>query len=259
MSKRRKKKKNNIVSNIILVIALCVFVYAGYNLYVIFSEYGEGTKEYNAIKESVVIETQEEVEGEEEKILQIDFAQLSSINSDIVGWIDFDKLDISYPVVRGQDNAKYLKTTFEGKQNSSGTLFVDYQNNGDFKDSNTFIYGHNMKNGSMFGKLRKFKSAEFLQVNPNFYIYTPDGMKATYKIFAVSIVEDSSEIYNKYYATEEEFLDYQNYVMGKAMQKASADLNSQSRIVSLSTCTNRTETERLVVQGVLVEQKQVVQ
>ncbi len=253
------KKKKNILSNIILIIAFCIFLYAGYNLYLIFSEYGEGTKEYDQITETVVTEKTEEVEGEEEKILQIDFAKLSAINSDIVGWIDFGELDISYPVVRGDDNSKYLKTTFEGKKNSSGTIFMDYQNSGDFKDSNTFIYGHNMKNGSMFGKLRKFKSAEFLQLSPNFYIYTPDGIRATYQIFAVSIVEDSSEIYHKFYATEDEFLTYQDYITRNAMQKVSADLNSQSKIVSLSTCTNRTETERLVVQGVLIEKRQVVQ
>lgn len=259
MSTRRKKKKHNIVSNLILIIAFCVFLYAGYNIYLIFSEYGKGVEEYNEIKETVVTETTEEVEGEEEKILQIDFAKLSSINSDIVGWIDFDKLDISYPVVRGDDNSKYLKTTFEGKTNSSGAIFMDYQNTGDFKDSNTFIYGHNMKNGTMFGKLRRFKSADFLEENPYFYIYMPNGIRATYKIFAVSVVEDMSEMYNKFYATEEEFLAYQKYVKGAAMQKAEADLTTQSRIVSLSTCTNRTESERLVVQGVLVEQRQVVQ
>ncbi len=86
----------------------------------------------------------------------IDFTQLLSVNSDIVGWLRIRALDISYPVVQGKDNDYYLHRTFEKTDNFAGCLFVNSYNMGDFTDQNTIIYGHNMKNGSMFGKLKNF-------------------------------------------------------------------------------------------------------
>ncbi|MFR3321064.1 MAG: sortase domain-bontaining protein [Lachnospiraceae bacterium] len=77
------------------------------------------------------------------------------MNSDIVGWLRIRALDISYPVVQGKDNDYYLHRTFEKTDNFAGCLFVNSYNMGDFTDQNTIIYGHNMKNGSMFGKLSR--------------------------------------------------------------------------------------------------------
>ena len=214
--RREKKTKGQMVSNIILVIAIAVFLFSGSKMYEIFSEYNKGETEYENIQDLVIkknpIEKTEEDVSQEEAIFSVDFEKLKEMNSETVAWIRFDEpSQISYPVVKGPDNDKYLHTTFEGKKNSAGTLFVDVDNSGDFTDRNTFIYGHNMKNGSMFGQLRKYKNKDFGKEHPCFYIYTPDGKEATYQVFAVSVVKDTSESYKKWYNTDEEFLDYIQY------------------------------------------------
>ena len=105
---------------------------------------------------------------------QVDFNGLKAINPEVIGWIQIEGTSISYPIMKGKDNDYYLKHTFEGNYNAAGSIFIDYTNNSNFEDCNTIIYGHNMKNGSMFGLLRKhFKDRESV---PGRYIWicTPD-------------------------------------------------------------------------------------
>lgn len=256
---RRRKGKGNIVSNIILVVAVAVFLFSGYKLYTIYSEYNKGDNEYETIMDEVItLETpkNEEEKGAEEKtIFKVDFEKLQSINKEVVGWIRFDNPEkISYPIVRGTDNDKYLKTTVEGKKNSAGSIFMDANNAADFTDRNTFIYGHNMKNGSMFGQLRKYKNADFYKQNPYFYIYTPDGKEVKYQVYAVCIVEDTSESYQKFYADDDDFLAYLKQIKKISRYDTGVEVTAQSQVVSLSTCTNVTETQRLLVHGVKVEE-----
>lgn len=252
---KKRNKKRNLLSSIILVIALGIFCYAGYNLWLIFSEYQKGTSEYKSLQEIATIQTQSS-ESQKEPSFVVDFDKLVEINSDVVAWIRFEEpKKISYPVVFGVDNSKYLTTTFEGKSNSSGTLFIDMQNQKSFSDKNTFIYGHNMKNGSMFGRLREYKSAEFCKEHPYFYIYTPDGKESTYQIFAVSIVKDVSESYTKYFANDTEFENYLAYTRKSSLYQTDVETDASSTIVSLSTCTNVSPDERLLVQGVKISEK----
>ena len=159
--KKGKKKKSGLLSNLILILAVCVFVFSGYQLYQIFAEYHEGKKEYEEIRELVIQEepkkeTEEEKEPEVQPRFTVDFATLQQMNPDTVGWIRFEEpSEISYPVVKGRDNEEYLTRTFEANDNKLGTLFVDKDNTGTFTDRNTIIYGHNMKNGTMFAQLLK--------------------------------------------------------------------------------------------------------
>jgi len=250
----QKKKGRRILSNMVLVLAIGVFVFSGYQLLKIFLEYHRGESEYEKIQESVIQE--EAVPSGEETRFSVDFAKLKEINSDTAAWLRFDEpAQISYPVVKGSDNSKYLHTTFEGKKNAAGTLFMDFENELDFSDRNTFIYGHNMKNGSMFGQLRKYKAKEFCEANPYFYIYTPDGKETTYQIFAVSIVKDTSEGYQKWYADDKAFLDYVKLVRGLSLYAVDVEVKADAHIVSLSTCTNVRDDERLLVQGVKIDEK----
>ncbi len=263
-AKERLVMKKSLISNIVLVIAVAVFLFSAYKLYTIYSEYRKGEKEYEEVTEEVVeaIDVETEVVDEEgetivetREVLDIDFAELHKINPDVVGWIDFDEPSkISYPVLHAEDNDKYLRRTIEGKPNTAGCLFVDMNNAGDFSDQNTFIYGHNMRNGSMFGQLKKYKAEDFCKENPYFYIYTPDGKQNKYQIFAVCIVEDTSDTYIKHYADEEAFANYIKYIRGLSRYDVDVEVTPQSQIVSLSTCTNVTKTQRLVVHGVKVEE-----
>jgi sortase B len=270
---KKAKRKKHIVSNIALVIAATVFLYSAYQLVTIFMEYNKGEQEYKEILDEVITEvpetdnqesqqpqvTPEEPEKRtEHKVLKVDFKKLQSTNPDTVAWISFDEpAKINYPVVRANDNDKYLKSTFEGKKNASGAIFMDAVNSGDFSNTNTFIYGHNMKNGSMFGQLRKYKNEAFYREYPFFYIYMPDGREVKYQIFAVGIVEDASESYRKHYMDDADYLKYLQYIQSISKYKTGVEVTAESDIVSLSTCTNVTETQRLLVHGVKVSEKMV--
>lgn len=253
--RRKKKGKGHILSNIILVVAIIVFLYSGYQLYTIFAEYKEGESEYEQIKGAVI--TQELPVGDalEEAVFKVDFEKLLAINEDVIGWIRFDEpAQISYPIAQGVNNDQYLRTTLEGKKNTAGTIFVDYQNQGDFKDKNTFIYGHNMRNGTMFGQLRKYRDAEFYKQYPRFYIYTPDGREITYEIFAVCVVKDVSDSYDKVYESDAEFQKYIEMIRSVALYQTEVPVSSANRIVSLSTCTNVSDDERLLIHAVAVSE-----
>lgn len=259
MKERGAKKKNNVVSNIILVLAVSVLLFSGYKFYTIYSEYNKGDYEYESIMEEVITiassEGKEDSEVEVKTVFEVDFEKLQSINKEVVGWIRFDNPEkISYPIVQGADNDKYLKKTVEGTKNSSGSIFMDANNAVDFSDKNTFIYGHNMKNGSMFGQLRKYKNFEFYKNNPYFYIYTPDGQEVKYQVCAVCIVEDTSESYNKFYVDNTAYLQYLEYIKSISRYDTGVEVTVNSKLVSLSTCTNVTETQRLLVHGVKVEE-----
>lgn len=258
--RRRRRQKRDIdwVSTIILVVAMSVFLFAAYKLITIFFEYQKGSSEYESLENIVISQeipsiSEEEVE---EVVFKVDFDKLKEINPDVLGWIRFENPEkISYPVVAGIDNSKYLTTTFEGKYNSAGTLFVDMDNNGDFKDLNTFIYGHNMKNGSMFSQLRKYKDKDFGVENPYFSIYTPDGKELKYQIFAVCIVKDTSYSYTKIFNSERVFADYIEYVRSAALYQTDVTVSEKDTIVSLSTCTNVRDDERLLVHAVKIGEK----
>ena len=269
------KKIKKIIKPIILVVSVFVFCFSAYQLYDIFLEYKENKDEYQGLSEEVVVVPEEEKpESEPEKPKEeipenknwtpidytkivIDFSKLKKTNSDVVAWIRFpNPAVINYPVVQGSDNDKYLKTSFQGRKNFAGTLFVDVLSEGGFTGQNTFIHGHNMKNGSMFGSLRRYKTKSFCTSNPYFYVYTPDGKVSTYQVFAVCVVESDSRSYTKSYSTDEDFMDYINYIKQKSLYKTDITVNADSQIISLSTCTGRTDSQRLLVHGVKISEIQ---
>ena len=254
--RRKKKGGSNIVSNIILVIAIVVFAVSAYKLYGIFSEYNKGDKEYQKIQDLVI--NTEKKDDTKEETFSVDFEKLLEMNSDVVGWIRFDEpSEINYPVVQGRDNEEYLKRTFEANTNKLGTLFVDVNNPGDFSGRNTFIYGHNMKNGSMFAQLLKYKDDSFYKEHPYFYIYTPDGKVRTYEIFSAGVVKDTSDSYIMDYADDPAFQTYIDYIKQQSAYPTSAEVTTASKIVSLSTCTNVRDDERFLVHGVMIKEEAV--
>ena len=184
MSRKNKVKKKKTVGDhiltIVLIVAICIFCYAAFNLYHIYTEYKKGTDEYNSISEMAVTERDpdqvEEIDQPDEQPVapvSIDFDSLRSINEDVIGWIYMEALpEISYPVVQGEDNNFYLHQTYEKNYNFAGTIFIDYENKRDFSDCNTLVYGHNMKNGSMFGMLKKYRADETLyNTSKYFFIF----------------------------------------------------------------------------------------
>lgn len=257
---QKKKKKSDVLLTIALIVAIAVFCYAAFNLYHIYTEYKKGTDEYNQIEEMVVTERDAdsaEVAGPSAQIkppIEVDFDKLKSVNEDVVGWIYVDALpDISYPIVKGKDNQTYLHQTYEKNYNFAGTIFVDYENSGDFSDCNTLVYGHNMKNGSMFGHLKKFREDDKLyKQDKYFWILTPER-NYRYEIITAYTTGVNSDTYTLFKGPGEEFEKYLETIKGYSeIQTDDTDLTIKDRIVTLSTCTGN-ESTRFVVQGKRVD------
>lgn len=257
---QKKKKKSDVLLTIALIVAIAVFCYAAFNLYHIYTEYKKGTDEYNQIEEMAVTERDAdsgEVAGPNAQLkppIEVDFDKLKSVNEDVVGWIYVDALpDISYPIVKGKDNQTYLHQTYEKNYNFAGTIFVDYENSGDFSDCNTLVYGHNMKNGSMFGHLKKFREDDKLyKQDKYFWILTPER-NYRYEIITAYTTGVNSDTYTLFKGPGEEFEKYLEMIKGYSeIQTDDTDLTIKDRIVTLSTCTGN-ESTRFVVQGKRVD------
>lgn len=257
---QKKKKKSDVLLTIALIAAIVVFCYAAFNLYHIYTEYKKGTDEYNQIEEMAVTERDAdsaEVAGPNAQLkppIEVDFDKLKSVNEDVVGWIYVDALpDISYPIVKGKDNQTYLHQTYEKNYNFAGTIFVDYENSGDFSDCNTLVYGHNMKNGSMFGHLKKFREDDKLyKQDKYFWILTPER-NYRYEIITAYTTGVNSDTYTLFKGPGEEFEKYLETIKGYSeIQTDDTDLTIKDKIVTLSTCTGN-ESTRFVVQGKRVD------
>ena len=245
---RQKRAAFNVASSVVLIAAVCVFVFSLYQLVTMLVPYYSGGQEYDEIKD-IAITADEDGSG-----FSVDFDALLEQNPDTVAWIRFDEpAIISYPVVKSADNEEYLTKTFTANDNKLGTIFVDMRNSPDFSDRNTFIYGHHLNvGGEMFSELLEYENESFCNENPYFYIYTPDGKVRTYQVFSAGVVKDTAENYDIEYASDEEFETYLNLCKESSNYQVDVELNAQSQIVSLSTCTNVRDDERFLVQGVLV-------
>ncbi len=250
MSKKKKQQKRarfNVASSVVLVAAVCVFVFSLYQLVSMLVPYYSGGKIYDEIKD-LAITADEDGSG-----FQVDFDALMKENSDTVAWIRFDEpAIISYPVVKSADNNEYLTKTFTANDNKLGAIFMDMRNSSDFSDRNTFIYGHHLNvGGEMFSELLEYESESFCKDHPNFYIYTPDGHVRTYTVFSAGVVKDTADNYKIEYASDAEYEEYLKLCQDSSNYTVDVELNAQSQIVSLSTCTNVRDDERFLVQGVL--------
>ncbi len=258
---KKKKTAGDIILSVILVAAIAVFCYAGYNLFHIYTEYKKGTDEYNHITQMAVTERApdaEEAEPSEPEGLKapmdIDFGSLKSVNDDVVGWIYVEALpDISYPIVQGEDNETYLHRTYEKNYNFAGAIFVDYENKGDFSDCNTLVYGHNMKNGSMFAQLKKFsQDSETYKKSKYFWIFTPEK-NYRYEVISAYTTGVNSDTYTLFKGPGEEFQKYLQTIRGYSdISVDTEEMTIKDKIITLSTCTGN-EATRYVVQGKRVD------
>ena len=252
---KKKKKKGDVALTIALIVAVAVFGYAAFNLFHIYTEYKKGTDEYKEITEMAVTErdpdsTDGENSDDPQPPIDVDFDTLRNVNTDVIGWIYMNAIpDISYPVVQGKDNDTYLHHTYEKTYNFAGTIFVDYENSNDFSDCNTIIYGHNMKNGSMFGHLKKYRSDQSLYDSDKyFWILTPEK-NYRYEIISAYTTSVNSDTYTLFKGPGDEFEEYLKKIKGYSEIKTDdTELTIKDKIVTLSTCTGNSST-RFVVQG----------
>ena len=249
-SKKKKKQKRaafDIISGTILIVAVCVFVFSLYQLVMMLIPYHTGGKEYEEIQD-LAISADSDGTG-----FSVDFDALLEINPDTIAWIRFDEPSIiNYPVVKSADNNEYLTKTFVENDNKLGAIFMDMMNSSDFSDRNTIIYGHHLNvSPDMFSRLHLYEDEEFCKEHPDFYIYTPDGKVRTYTVFSAGVVNAAADNYDIEFASDEEFEQYIELCRESSNYQVDVDVNAQSQILSLSTCTGDQRDERFLLQGVL--------
>lgn len=222
--------------------------YAGLKTYMAVPAETDGTGSSAGSESSA--ETAEASFDPEKMQASIDFTALRSINPDFAGVIFFPALDLEYPVVRSHDNADYLHKTFEGQNNAAGCIFMDQNAAADLSSLNTILYGHNMKDGSMFGSLKKLrKSPGMAASDPYIYMFTEGGIRC-YHIFAAFPTTTADSLY--------EVLQAENYgaFVKHALESSNFNYSSEAvfeeentpRILTLSTCAGRSGgNERFVV------------
>ena len=261
-SKDRMKKT---VNTIIFVAAIVVFVVSAVKLAGIGWNYYSSDKEYKELRGYVKENTKSDMQAatdtsESAKTAEsigeftVDFAGLKKENPDCVGWIRFPGLDINYPIMHGKDNEYYLKHTFDGSTLTAASIFTDFSNKSDFTDDNTFIYGHNMKNKSMFGRLNDYKEENFYKENPGFYIYTPD-YTYYYTIFScyLAAVEGEADSFDISFASSETYAKYQKTVKERSTYDTGVAVDGSKKMVTLMTCNKAGYDYRFLVHAVQTE------
>jgi sortase B len=180
---------------------------------------------------------------------QVDFDALRAINGQTVAWIYSEGTPVDYPVVLGEDNAFYLNHTFSGRSGSAGAIFVDADNKSDFSDKNTAIYGHHMRDGSMFASLDKYRKQSYYDDHPVIYLYTPGGDYAI-ELFS-AYVRDASLLPHRFDSSED-FLAYVDQIKALSNFRSDVTVGADDRIVTLVTCNYTYDDARFVVHGKLV-------
>ena len=259
---KRKSKARGFFWWLIMLIAVGVFSFSAYKLITIWLEYRQGTEEYNDLQGFVLSEaatattsedesTDEGVEAEDPGP-KIDFEELKKVNQDIIGWLQVEDIpDINYPIVQGKDNDYYLHRTVKGTYNFAGSIFLEHTNKPDFSDPHSIIFGHNMKNGSMFGKLKNFGSGDFANAKHYFWVCTPDR-NYKYEVFSVQEVISGGEAYTLFSGPGPEVAEYIEKMKGQSsVTMPDIAFDENSKVVTLSTCTTNT-IKRLIIQGILV-------
>ena len=186
--------------------------------------------------------------------IPVDFESLTSQYPDIYAWITIPGTRIDYPIVQHpSDNAYYLNHTVDGRKRVEGAIFTENYNSKDFSDPNTLIYGHNMKNGSMFKGLHKYKDRQFLEEHSEIIIYQ-EGRILRYKIFAAYVYDSRHIMLSFDFNDENIYRSYLNSVLTKKDMSSNIDttveVSTEDKIITLSTC-NSNDKQRYLVQAVL--------
>ncbi len=235
------------------LLTLAVFLFAAVKLGMLLWENYKGGREYQQIEESVVsIAGQADSTDGRQEGFSVDFDKLRKINPHVVGWIRIEKLGVSYPIVQGEDNDYYLSHTFYKEENKCGSIFIEVENSKDFSDFHTFVYGHNMKDKSMFARLNEFQEEETLRENPQFFIYTPEGVRR-YEIYSCHIAKLGTESFLYRFGAEKDYAQWQTDVKEQSLYDTGVEPKSAQSTVTLMTCTPAGSQYRFLVHGVLAE------
>lgn len=187
---------------------------------------------------------------EAQDLASIDLTALQEVNPDVAGWIAIPGTKISYPLLWGEDNQEYLNTTWKGESSRSGSIFLESRNSPDLSDFHTIIYGHRMRNDSMFGSLKYYRDQAYWEAHPNVYVVMDSGRIRRYEIFSAHQVDVKGVVYRLNIpeeGLEEEFL--QSCLEDSAIETGIIP-EVTDQFLTLSTCTGTGYSRRWAIHAV---------
>lgn len=231
-------KKIRLIINLILLIILLFSLYSIINKIIQYNKADIVYDKINKIKNSQKIKEKKSID-------------LSYINKDYRGWLDVENTNIHYPIVQSKDNSFYLDKDINKNFLESGSIFLDFQND-NFKNYNTVLYGHSMKNETMFGQLKKFQDKDFFYKHNDISIEKPDGYILRYKVFSAYISNANNDYNQISFNSKDEYSDFLNKIKQDSLFKSSIDVDANDKILTLSTCSYEFEDARMVVHAKLI-------
>jgi sortase B len=237
-------------ASVIILLTIAIFIFGGVALFTTLavvanrSSLRASRAEYDQLRE---IASETESDGYELMHFSALDEEMRQINPDYVGWLRIDGTEVNYPIVRGYDNEKYLKTSFYGESSITGAVFMDYRNVGNFLAHNAedslphiIIYGHNLQQGGMFSDLRRLLNRQFLEEN-NIITLIIDDQPIEFEIFSARLTDVNDPAYFLNFSAPRAFTRFAD--------KIDAPLVA-TQIITLSTCVRGgSDDSRLIIQG----------
>lgn len=250
-----EKGMKKMVSRVIMTICLSVFIYSAYELSIIGFGYYKNRQVLAEVQHVYKqLEKEENDEGNTE--IRKQFESLHEINPDIVGWITIDDTKINYPIVQAEDNEFYLTRNYKQENSKAGSIFLDYRNELLEEEKNMILYGHRMKDETMFQQLTKYADQNFFETHSIIYI---DTLYAGYdvEVFSVYYTTTDFDYIQTEFTTDEEIEQFFHSIKQKSMYKTDVGLNSEDTIITLSTCDSTLDKDegRFVVHAKLIKRQ----
>ena len=236
-----------IVGIVLLVIALAGFGYIGW-------QYWVGQKQYDNLSQyGMSDEAADKIMAGYEGDLNIDWASLRAINPDIVAWIKVPGTAIDYPVVQGDDNEYYLSQTFDGTGNRYGCIFLDFESGLAFNDYHSILYGHNMRNGSMFASFVEYVDEQYFKEHQDILLATPDGGTWHLKAVTAFVAEGTEALRQTQFAGNAEFTAYLQEGLNRCEFAEKIDVSKVTHLYTFATCSYQFNDARTIVMAVEVD------
>ena len=179
-------------------------------------------------------------------VIQEAFQPLLAINPDVVGWIRIEGTTVDYPVVQSEDNSFYLDRGFDREPQAEGSIFMDYRNNISASDRHTILYGHNMKNKTMFASLLNYESSWYFKQHGTITFNTLNE-ESEWEIFSAYFTDTSHDYIRTDFIDEQGFTAFVQDIMDRSLHHSKAILTPEDRILTLSTCSPSGKDARFTV------------
>lgn len=237
----------NLTSLIILIISLIVLISSIIKIINWNKDNKNNELIQNEIKQTAIITDEEQIDTNttdnsidlNTESYSIDFNALKLLNSDTVAYLDVNGTNISYSVVKSTDNNYYLSHNFSKEYNSSGWIFADYRNKFDGTDKNLVIYGHNVRNNSMFGSLKNILNEEWYNNEENYNIrLLTEGNDEIYRVFSVYQIEAEDYYIQTKFKNDASYNSFINTLKKRSIKDFNEQISSEDSILTLSTCAN---------------------